>query len=81
VNEQKYEMIKALNLKLEYFSKNREDGWLEIIRKHEREDRMKLEKTISITATGWVNTSSYEAPDKRNYIVPYSLHSNFIELH
>lgn len=40
VNEQKFEMITALNISPHLFSTNRSDGWIEIIRKHEREERL-----------------------------------------
>lgn len=63
------------------FSTNRNDGWIEIIRKSDRNDRLKEDpNAIAITATGWANCSKYINPDKRNYIVPYSLHSNYEEI-
>ena len=43
----------------ELFTTNRNEGWIEVIRKHEKEERMTCrdEKCISITATGWANIS------------------------
>lgn len=40
VNEAKYEQVLALNLSPDLFSTNREDGWIEVIRKSEREERL-----------------------------------------
>jgi hypothetical protein len=42
---------------------------------------MKKEKCIAITATGWANITGYQMPDKQNFVIPYSLHSNFEEMH
>jgi hypothetical protein len=36
----RYEMIVALNLRPELFSTNRDDGWIEVIRKHNRYERL-----------------------------------------
>ena len=38
------------------------------------------ERTICITPTGWVNALDYSQSHARNYMVAYSLHSNFSEL-
>lgn len=43
------------------FSTNREDGWIEVISKFERVERLKNKKEncIAITATGWANITGY----------------------
>ncbi len=54
-----------MDLNINIFTTNRHEGWIEVIRKGEKEERMssKLEKCISITATGWANISKYVSPD------------------
>lgn len=63
------------------FTTNKDEGWIEVIRKGEVHERLKEHGTIAITATGWANTTSYQMPDNRKYVIPYSLHSNFNEMH
>jgi len=41
------------------FTTNKEEGWIEVIRKGEVHERLKESGTIAITATGWANTTSY----------------------
>ncbi|CAK94931.1 unnamed protein product (macronuclear) [Paramecium tetraurelia] len=81
VNEQRYEIVTAMNFYVEYFTLDKTQGWIEVIRKGEVEERLKDKNTIAITATGWANTTSYQMPDNRRYVIPYSLHSNFNEMH
>ena len=40
VNRKKYQMIEKLNMNMNYFSMDPEDGWIEVIRKDTRWDRM-----------------------------------------
>ena len=35
---------------------------------------------ISIVLTGWANINFTYSKDLKNYLIPYSLHSNFKEL-
>lgn len=59
VNEQRFEMILAMSYHIEMFTTNKAEGWIEVIRKGEIDERLKEPHTIGITATGWANTSSY----------------------
>lgn len=59
VNEQRYEIVLAMNFHVDYFTTDKEQGWIEVIRKGEVEERLKEKHTIAITATGWANTTSY----------------------
>lgn len=70
-----------MNFNANYFTTNRDEGWIEIIRKGDRNERLRNDpNAIAITATGWANCSRYISPDDKNYIVPYSLHSNYEEI-
>ena len=40
VNEDRYQLIKAINLQPELFTTNRNDGWIEVIRKCDRQNRL-----------------------------------------
>ena len=40
VNEDRYALIQSINLRPELFSTNRDDGWIEVIRKSERASRL-----------------------------------------
>lgn len=46
---------------VEVFTTNRNEGWIEVIRKTEVNERLNgmKEAAIAITATGWANTTSY----------------------
>jgi DNA cross-link repair 1B protein len=81
VSQQRFEMIQSINLRPELFSTNHDDGWIEVISKFQREERLKNKNCIAITATGWANITGYQMPDKQNFVIPYSLHSNFDEMH
>lgn len=48
-----------MNFYVEYFTTDKSEGWIEVIRKGEVEARLKEKNTIAITATGWANTTSY----------------------
>ncbi|KAL4433126.1 hypothetical protein ABPG74_010821 [Tetrahymena malaccensis] len=82
VNEQRYQSILCMDIPYQLFTTNRDQGWIEIIRKNEKHERMesKNEYCVSITCTGWANIQGYITKDDRNYLLPYSLHSNFEEL-
>lgn len=64
VNSDRYEVLLSIGARTELFSTNRDDGWIEVIRKSERAERLKEPHTIAITATGWANITGYEMPDK-----------------
>ena len=70
VNEDRYKIIQAINFKLDYFTTKMEEGWIEVIRKGEIEQRIseKLVPSICITATGWANGTTYISPDKKKYV-------------
>ncbi|KAL4481424.1 hypothetical protein ABPG72_010577 [Tetrahymena utriculariae] len=82
VNEQRYQSILCMDIPFQLFTTNRDQGWIEIIRKNEKQERMesKNEYCVSITCTGWANIQGYITKDEKNYLLPYSLHSNFEEL-
>lgn len=77
VNEDRYKIIQAINFKLDYFTTRMEEGWIEVIRKGEIEQRIseKSVPSICITATGWANSTTYISPDKKKY-VNYCLFKN-----
>ncbi|EGR29145.1 hypothetical protein IMG5_161990 [Ichthyophthirius multifiliis] len=82
VNEQRYQTILCIkSLPYQYFTTNRNQGWIEIIKKVDRRERIANNPdAITITCTGWINIRNYLTWDNINYLVPYSLHSNFQEL-
>lgn len=59
VNEQRYEIIQAMNYYRDHFTTKKDEGWIEVIRKGEVGERLKEKNSIAITATGWANTTSY----------------------
>lgn len=85
ISENKYKNIKALNLRPEIFTIHKNEGWIELISKKERLNRLEEEKKnnnlINIIC---INVDflmlKHQAPDGVNFLVPYSLHSNFEEL-
>ena len=52
------------------FTTNRDQGWIEVIRKGEKYERLasKTEHCISITCTGWANIQGYITRDERDYV-------------
>jgi hypothetical protein len=71
VNEDRYKIIHAIDFKLDYFTTKKEEGWIEVIRKSEIEERVsqKYVPAICITATGWANSTTYISPDKKKYVM------------
>lgn len=70
VNEDRFSAIRCMDLNIELFTTNRSEGWIEIIRKSDRKERLENDKnTIAITATGWANVTKYASPDDRNYVI------------
>lgn len=70
VSHERYKNIKAINLRPELFTTNYSEGWIEIIKKHERVSRIysKTEKCICIIATGWGNGRKIRTEDKKTYV-------------
>ena len=81
VNDIRFQMIKEIDLNPSIFTTDRSKGWIEIIRKVDRIQRLEQEKnSIAIVASGWANLETYEMVESHTYMIPYSLHSNFREL-
>jgi hypothetical protein len=57
VNEQRYKKLRLIGHRLELFTTIRNEGWIEVIKKNEKDFRMNKsnENCICITATGWIN--------------------------
>ena len=70
VNDVRYRNIVTIDFKKECFTTNRSEGWIEVIRKDQRQERLadKSESCICITATGWANAGIYQSPDKKSYV-------------
>ncbi len=52
------------SISYQYFTTNRNQGWIEVIRKGERKERLLNNKnSITITCTGWINISDYTTWD------------------
>lgn len=82
MNKQRMDYIKQMFSNWEeYFTGKRDETWLEVIGKEEREKRVVEEKgSIGVTLTGWTNLQHSHPDGYRSYLVPYSLHSNFAEI-
>ncbi len=67
---------------LNLFTIKKDDGYIEVIKKSERNYRLYQtdEECICITATGWINDKVQISKDKKCFTVPYSLHSNYEEI-
>lgn len=70
VNHERYKNIKSINLRLEVFTTIYDEGWIEVIKKNERGQRVHKsnEKNICIIPTGWGNGKKYVSPDKKIYV-------------
>lgn len=85
LNENKYKNIEALNLRSEIFTIHKNEGWIELISKKERLKRLEEEKNNNnLDNIICINVDflmmKHQAPDGVNFLVPYSLHSNFEEM-
>lgn len=54
----------------ELFTTNKDEGWIEVIKKQERVHRLftEEEKCICIIATGWGNGKQRLQPDSKTYV-------------
>lgn len=71
VNSERYKNIKTMNLRPEIFTTNYYEGWIEVITKKERKQRLydnPTEKTLCIIATGWGNTKHFVSFDKKTHV-------------
>jgi len=69
-----------MDIDYEIFTTNRDEGWIEVIRKGEKDERVasKEENCISITCTGWVNSSEFiETPCRKHYVHFFDLYEYF----
>ena len=75
MNEDRYNIISSINFRPELFTKNKKDGWIEIIRKVDIEQRLsnKEEKCIVIIATGWANGGTFITGDKKKYVTKFDI--------
>lgn len=85
ISEEKMKQIKSLNFRTDLFTINKEEGWIEIISKKQRIKRLELEKNNNnlnniICITTDFLMLEHKDPDGINFIVPYSLHSNYLEM-
>lgn len=85
ISEQKFKQIEALGLRTDLFTTKSHEGWIEIISKKDRIKRLEkeqenknLDNIICITTDFLM--LEHKDPDGVNFIVPYSLHSNFKEM-
>ena len=85
ISEEKYNQIKALNMKTDLFTTDKNEAWIEIISKKQRIKRLEHEsknnnlKNIICITTDFLMLE-HKDPDGVNFIVPYSLHSNYNEM-
>ncbi len=80
VNEERMANIGLMDIDTACFTTDPADGWIEVIRKGEKQRRMAAGGCISIMLTGWANINFTYSSDLKNFLIPYSLHSNFKEL-
>jgi len=85
IAEEKFNQIKALNLRTDLFTTNKNESWIEIVSKKKRlkrlqyeEENKNLDNIICITTDFLM--MEHKDPDGVNFMVPYSLHSNFVEM-
>ena len=58
-----------MDYRIELFTTNFEDGWIEVVKRNETAEKVHLnENSISIVATGWVNETVFESPDGLEYV-------------
>lgn len=81
VSEEKYDQLKVMGMNLKYFSTNPKDGWIQInsVNEFSIENVIKCNKaepTIFILPSG----NQHEKNHPKLFVVPYSSHSNYIEL-
>ncbi len=71
LNEERYNYIKAINLRPELFTTNPEEGFIEVIKKGQRKNKMFgcKKKSIYILPTGWQNKNVFISQDKRDYVL------------
>jgi DNA cross-link repair 1B protein len=78
VNQQRYEWLQCMDgVDIDLFSVNESEGWIEVARRNTTHNSSKI---VTIQLTGWANIQNYVTTDNMNYLVPYSLHSNYLEL-
>ena len=84
--EDKLQRLKAMEFRDELFTSDKNQGWIEIIRKRDRTVRLEEETAkenknfILISIDFLMFKKGYRDPDGINYMVPYSLHSNYMEM-
>ena len=85
ISEEKLLQIKALNMRSDLFTTDKNEGFIEIISKKKRLKRLETESdndnlhNIICITTDFLMLE-HKAPDGVNYMVPYSLHSNYKEM-
>ena len=85
ISEEKFNQIKALDMRVDLFTINKKESWIEIVSKKHRLKRLKLEEenknleNIICITTDFLMLE-HKDPDGVNFMVPYSLHSNFLEM-
>lgn len=83
LSEEKYRNMVILNIRPELFTTDPKEGWIEIISKRIREERMAAQAKISknfICISIDFLMLEHRDPDGINFMVPFSLHSNYIEM-
>lgn len=86
LEEEKLLRLKAMEFRDDLFTADKTQGWIEVIRKRDRTVRLEEEKAkgnknfILISIDFLMFKKGYRDPDGINYMVPYSLHSNYLEM-
>ena len=70
VSHERYKNIKSINYRPEVFTTIYDEGWIEVIKKAQRIERLRNrnEKSICIVATGWGNVKGFVSTDKKTYV-------------
>ncbi|KRX05791.1 hypothetical protein PPERSA_02323 [Pseudocohnilembus persalinus] len=83
IKEEKLEQLKSIDYNTEIFTTDKEKGFIEIIKKYEKDKIVEQEKANNssfICITTDFLMLDHKDPDGINYTVPYSLHSNWDEM-
>jgi len=86
IPEKKFKMLEAMEYRTDIFTTNPEEGWIEVIPKKLRLERLEQEKAkgndnfIMVCIDFLMFEGKLTAPDGINFLVPYSQHSNYPEL-
>ena len=70
VDEHRYEQLKAMDVDIELFTTNREEGFIEIVKKNELYGALSEEEhATGIILSGWVNHPSYRFQNRVRVIL------------